>query len=307
MIARFLCSCIGRKEVELLKPSKEFHSLPIVSLSEGQHIGYVKSLVVDAQSKALAALVIDPKGFFKDQRIIPYSKVVSVGEDAITIDKGSYVEKSASLPEILQLIKERLSIIGTRIITQNGKTLGVVDEYYINPTNGQITQVEISGGKIEGFFSGKALLDAQYLLTIGQDVIVAQQGSESHLLVADKGINESLKSLLHSTTNLASETSASLSKFFNPEKIKGRFKGIRKKEKFLASSENITENNPLENKDSELEQSIQENPNIIDVEEEHPEISVENPDFPKETASVMTPSYSDPNFTINQEENTKNP
>ena len=129
-----------------MKPSRKFLSLPIISLSEGQHIGYVKGLVIDANTKSLAALIIDPKGFFKDQRIIPYGKVVSVGEDAITIDKGGHVEKSASLPEILSLIKEKLSIIGTRVITQSGKTLGIAEEYYIDPITGAITQIEISGG-----------------------------------------------------------------------------------------------------------------------------------------------------------------
>jgi uncharacterized protein YrrD len=203
-----------------LKPSKKFLSLPIVSLSEGQHIGYVKSLVVDSQTKSLAALIIDPKGFFKDQRIIPYAKVVSVGDDAITIDKGAYVEKSTSLPEILTLIKEKLSVIGTRVITQNGKTLGVVEEYYINPESGKITQIELSGGKIEGFLNGKALLDASYITTIGQDVIVAEKGCESGLIIADKGINDAFKSILHSTSNLATGTTQAIGKYFKKDKTK---------------------------------------------------------------------------------------
>lgn len=287
-----------------MKPSKDFLSLPIVSLSEGQHIGYVKSLVVDSQSKSLAALVIDPKGFFKDQRIIPYSKVVSVGEDAITIDKGAYVEKSASLPEILQLIKERLSIIGTRIITQNGKTLGVVEEFFINPTNGQITQVEISGGKIEGFLSGKASLDAQYILTIGQDVIVAEQGSESHLLVADKGLNESLKSLFHSTTNLASGTSASLGKLFNREKVKGRFKGGKNKDKNMASSEREPESNLNQSLDLEL-QDTQEGADITEV---STSVTIdENLDSTIDTGSASDPSCPYPDSPMDQEPKTKDP
>lgn len=206
-----------------MKPSKEFLSLPIVSLSEGQHIGYVKSLVIDSQAKALAALVIDPKGFFRDQRIIPYAKVVSVGADAITIDKGAYVEKSASLPEILSLIKEKLTIIGTRVITQSGKTLGVVEEYYVDPDTGKITQMEISGGKIEGFFSGKAILEADYVVTIGQDVIVAQKGCETSLMIADKGINDTFKSVIRSTSNLASGTGQAFGKIFsNKDKDKAK-------------------------------------------------------------------------------------
>lgn len=201
-----------------MKPSRKFLSLPIISLSEGQHIGYVKGLVIDANTKSLAALVIDPKGFFKDQRIIPYGKVISVGEDAITIDKGVHVEKSASLPEILSLIKEKLSIIGTRVITQSGKTLGIAEEYYINPETGAITQIEISGGKLEGLLNGKALLQAEYISTIGQDVIVTQKGSETHLAAADKGIGDSFKSILHSTTHLATETTHSIGKYFKKDK-----------------------------------------------------------------------------------------
>ncbi len=237
-----------------MKPSKKFLSLPIVSLSEGQHIGYVKSLVIDSQSKSLAALVIDPKGFFKDQRIIPYAKVVSVGDDAITIDKGAYVEKSASLPEILNLIKEKLSVIGTRVITQNGKTLGVVEEYFIDPENGKITQIEISGGKIEGLLNGKALLDADYITTIGQDVIVTAKGCENNLIVADKGINDAFKSILHSTSNLATGTTHALGKYLKKDKPNSK----KSKDKDLANIDFM----PVELEDSEIhENSSLESPN----------------------------------------------
>lgn len=201
-----------------MKPSRNLLSLPIVSLSEGQHIGYVRQLVIDRQSKTIAAIVIDPKGFFKDQRIIPYNKVISVGDDAITIDKGSHVEKATSIPEILNLLKDKSSIIGTKVVTETGKTLGITEEYYVDPANGQITLLEISGGRLEGFLNGKALLDANYVLTMGHDIIVAAKDSENNLQVADKGLSETLKTVLHSTSHLTSETSQALSKYFKRQK-----------------------------------------------------------------------------------------
>ncbi|MHB1652473.1 MAG: PRC-barrel domain-containing protein [Desulfitobacteriaceae bacterium] len=201
-----------------MKPSRKFLSLPIISLKEGQQIGYVKSLILDARKKAVAALVVDPKGFFKDQRIIPYGKVISVGDDAITIDKESHVEKSASIPEILDLLKEKLGVIGTKVVTESGKILGVAEEYYIDPETGKVTKLEVSGGKIGGFLNGKAWLNADQLVTIGPDVIVAQRGSENSLTVADKGLNDSLKSLLHTTSHLASEKTQSISQYFHKNK-----------------------------------------------------------------------------------------
>jgi len=193
-----------------MKPSRKFLSLPIISLHEGQHIGYVKTLILDAQTKSLAALVVDPKGFFKDQRIIPYAKVVSVGDDAITIDKSSQVDKSTNLPEILDLLKQKLNIIGTKVVTEAGKTLGIAEEYYIDPANGKITGIDISGGKIGGLINGKANLHADQIKTIGHDVIVAVKGSENCLLVSDKGLGDAVKNILHTTKQLASDTTQAL-------------------------------------------------------------------------------------------------
>lgn len=200
-----------------MKASRKFLSLPIISLQEGQHIGYVKSLIFNPQTKSLAAIVVD-KGLFKDQRIIPYNKVVSVGEDAITIDKCAYVEKSTNIPEILDLMKNKLNVIGTKVITESGKTLGVAEEYYVNPEDGKMTHVEISGGKIDGLFNGKAQLKSENLITIGHDIIVAVKGSEINLTVSDKGINSALKTILHSTTNFAAGTKQTVSHYFKKEK-----------------------------------------------------------------------------------------
>ncbi|WP_088226304.1 PRC-barrel domain-containing protein [Desulfosporosinus sp. FKB] len=201
-----------------MKPSRKFLSLPIISLQEGQQIGFVKSLVLDAGTKSLAAIIVDPKGFFKDQRIIPYAKVISVGDDAITIDKETHVEKTANLPELLELVKEKLAIIGTKIITESGKTLGTADEFYIDPDSGKITQIEISSGKLNGFLSGKAWMSAEYVTTLGHDVIVTQRGSENYLSVADKGLSESFKNLLHSTSHRASETTHAFGNYFKKQK-----------------------------------------------------------------------------------------
>lgn len=197
-----------------MKPSRKFLSLPIISLQEGHQIGYVKSLILNAGTKSLAAIVVDPKGFFKDQRIIPYSRVVSVGDDAITIDKESHVEKPSNLPELLDMVKEKLTIIGTKLVTETGKTLGHADEYYVDSKTGKITQIEISGGKLEGFLSGKAWISAEYITTIGHDVIVAQKDSENALTVSDKGLSDTFKNLIHSTSHLASETTHTISNYF---------------------------------------------------------------------------------------------
>ncbi len=199
-----------------MKASRKLLSLPIISLQEGQHIGYVKNLVFNPQTKSLAAIIVD-KGFFRDQRIIPYNKVVSVGEDAITIDKSAYVEKSTNIPEILDLIRI-IKCYWHKDYYRKRETLGIAEEYYINPKDGKMTHIEISGGKINGIFNGKARLKADNLITIGHDIIVAVKGSEIDLTASNKGINDTLKTILHSTTNFVTETKQSVCHYLKKEK-----------------------------------------------------------------------------------------
>lgn len=188
-------------------PSKKILSLPIISLKEGQQIGFVRNLVIDPNAKSVAALIVDPRGFFKEQRIIPYNKVVSIGENVITVGAEKQAEKATNLPDIMELLKEKAALIGIKVITANGKTLGLIEEFYVDAESGAISCLEISGGKIDGLFKGKARMNADDVLTIGADVVVAAKGCEERLELFTKGINENVKQLFQVATQKASRKS----------------------------------------------------------------------------------------------------
>lgn len=201
-------------------PSKKFISLPIISLKEGHQIGFVRNLVIDPKAKVLAALIVDPKGFFKEQRIIPFNRVVSTGENALTVSAESQVEKATNLPDILELLREKAAIVGIKVITSTGKTIGFVEEFNVDETNGSICSLDISGGKIEGFFRGKARLSAQNILTIGSDVIVVDKDCVDKLEIFDKGMNENLKSIFQVASSKASEKGTQLSEYWKKRRTK---------------------------------------------------------------------------------------
>lgn len=201
-------------------PSRKFLSLPIISLKEGQQIGFVRNLVIDPKSKAVAALIVDPRGFFKEQRIIPFNRVVSIGENAITVSTESQVEKATNLPDILQLLKEKAAIIGIKVMATNGKTLGIVDEFYLDEENGFIASLDISAGKIEGLFKGKARLKADEIMTIGSDVVIVAKDCAERLEVFNKGLNENVKSLFQVASHKAVEKSHKLNDYWKNRKNK---------------------------------------------------------------------------------------
>ncbi len=198
--------------------SKKLLSLPIISLKEGQQIGYVRNLVINPKTKAVAAFVVDPKGFFKEQRIIPFNRVVSIGQSAITVSTENQVEKATNLPDILDLLKEKAAIVGLKVLTENGKNLGFIDAFYINPATGSISSLDLSGGKIEGVFTGKARLPADAILTIGPDVVVVCNDAEERLEVFNKGINKNVKSFFHVASEKAAEKGHQINQYWKRKK-----------------------------------------------------------------------------------------
>ncbi len=189
-----------------MRKSKRFVSMPVISLEGGRQIGVVKEIVVDPAGKKVAALIVDQKGWFKEQRFIPYHRIHSIGKDAVTIEKTSGVEKAAGLPGIVGMLKERVRITGAKIVSENGKTLGYVDDYYVDTASGTIAGLEFSGNFLNGMIRGRAFIDITYVRTLGKEVVVITNEGVENTFKLEGGIQEKVKTIKESTGQLWENT-----------------------------------------------------------------------------------------------------
>lgn len=189
-----------------MRKSKKFASMPVISLEEGQQIGVAKELVVDPAGKRVAALIIDQKGWFREQRFIPYHKISSVGNDAITIEMTSGVERTASFPEIIRLLKEPVEVVGARIVSESGSVLGFVDEYYVDTETGTIAGLEFSGNMLNSVVKGRAFLDINFVRTMGKEVVVVTNEGVENICKLDGGLQETFKNFRDTTSHIWENT-----------------------------------------------------------------------------------------------------
>lgn len=189
-----------------MRRSRRFISMPVISLEEGLKVGSVKGLVVDPPNKKVAALVIEQKGWFKEMKYIPYNKIRSVGDDAITIDRSSGAEKGASLPEIIRLVKEKIEVNGNKLVAENGTVLGFVDEFFIDEESGKIAGLEFAGKYIDSVIRGRAYLDISFVRTLGKEVVVVTAEGVENVLKLDGGLQETVRSIKESTGQIWEST-----------------------------------------------------------------------------------------------------
>ncbi len=188
-----------------MRRSRQFLSLPVVTLEEGKEIGRIRGLVVDPACGEVAALLVQRGSIFPEQKVIPYPRVVSVGSSALTVQKASNAERLASLPQILTLIKENVQLKGSRVITEGGAALGHVVEYLVDPGTGKIEAFEVSGNPAESLWKGKAFLPAEEVRTIGKDVLVVRQGAEKTLTKSDGKLAEGVKNIRETTNRFVNK------------------------------------------------------------------------------------------------------
>lgn len=158
----------------MLGKSKNLLSMRIISLEEGQQIGRVRGIVVDPDNFSIAALVTDKQGWFGDFKVVPFNKVMSIGDHAITIDKKSSIEKPSNLPEIAQLMKGKQPLLGAKVFSESGTLLGIVDELLYNKETGAIDSLEISGRFLESVFRGRISIPVSAVKIFGRDAIIVE-------------------------------------------------------------------------------------------------------------------------------------
>lgn len=189
-----------------MKKSRKFISMPVISLEDGREIGRVKGLVINPNTKKVSALLVEERKWFKEQKIVPFLKIRSIGDDAITVEKNNTVQKPANLPEMVSLVKENIEVIGAKVIAENGITLGFVEDFYVHTVTGEIVELEIGGKLVDSFLKGRARLSVDYIKTIGKSVLVAVEGADQQLEPIDGGLSESLRNIRDSSVHLFETT-----------------------------------------------------------------------------------------------------
>lgn len=175
--------------------AKQLLGMPVYSISEGASIGVVKSIIIDPEAKQLLAFSVDRKGWYRDIKIIAFSKIKTIGHDAITITEKSNAARAANLPKMIQYLHEPNHLTGNRVISDDGRTLGRVEEYYLDRETGAISRLDIACGAKGNLLSGKCCLQGKYIRTIGEAAIVVDKNCFATLETMDSTLKTNLQEM----------------------------------------------------------------------------------------------------------------
>jgi len=153
----------------------------VITLDDASKAGTINEVWVDTKSRRVAAIGFQAKGR-NANLAIAVDAIQVLGEDAVLIpNSDTFLDE---LPETY------VRFVDHEVVTEGGKRVGQVDDYYFDRTTGEITNFLLSAGGISGFLEGHTRLEGDELVVIGKERSIVKAGADERLIRVDKGLQQ---------------------------------------------------------------------------------------------------------------------
>ncbi|MBP2642234.1 MAG: PRC-barrel domain protein [Firmicutes bacterium] len=149
-----------------MKKSVDILGLPVISINEGNELGTAKGLVIDAAQGAVAAIVLEDGKWYLGAKLLPFTAVAGIGENALTTESSTHIITIQNAPELEKLLEADVKVIGAKVLTKNGRYQGKVSEIEMDET-GRIVSCEIENGT-----EAKSVVEGEQVITFGKEVMI---------------------------------------------------------------------------------------------------------------------------------------
>jgi uncharacterized protein YrrD len=139
--------------------------------------------------------------------VLPLSDVQAIGADAVITSSQGAIANAHRLPTVGPILHHNTVLKGTRILTVDGRDLGVIVDLYFDETTGRVEGYEVSGGLFADAYSGRSFVPAIDTLKIGRDVAFVPAQTAQLMEEQVGGLRGAMQSVSHQLQEGAQVTS----------------------------------------------------------------------------------------------------
>ncbi|WP_425802170.1 PRC-barrel domain-containing protein [Desulfitobacterium sp. Sab5] len=150
-----------------MKASKEIKGLRIISIADGTQVGIIKDLVLNPQTGSLDFFIIDQPTDYFGAKVISFNDIIGLGEFAVTISDPQIIQDVSQNTAVQDLLKQDVTVIGTKVLTKKGSLIGEVQEYLIDEETGKISACIFTGSD-----GNSREASSQQIITFGKELLI---------------------------------------------------------------------------------------------------------------------------------------
>jgi uncharacterized protein YrrD len=155
---------------------EQVKGLRLITVHEGKEIGKVDDLFVDPDGRKVRWLRVHTGGLFGNREWVATEAIHGVGPNAFMVNSEDDVRAREDAPAAEELAKADRRLIGTPVITEDGKSLSKVEDYEFDGESFAVTSLILPPGM--GTEDGHFLvIPIERVVTIGEDLIIVSANS----------------------------------------------------------------------------------------------------------------------------------
>lgn len=172
-----------------MKTAQQIIGLPVVSIFDGNEIGKVKNVIINASKGTIDFFIIDSGIRSLAGGVIPADRVLGIGEYALTIQQPDDISDIVKIPAAIELMQKNITVTGTRVLTKKGSLLGEAGDIYFNDEESSynIIGVEFVPAKST---TPSGIIPRSSIITFGKNLLVVQDDFVEKLLESPSAIEE---------------------------------------------------------------------------------------------------------------------
>lgn len=156
---------ISLRTLSLLK------GVPVYNEKTGKIIGQVVDLCIN-NSGQVESLLLDGKGLFQRDRLIPLDQISSFGKDGVMVACDIEALPMVHSNKAIHFLNSHHGLFRKPVLTAEGEKLGLLEDVYFQEELGTIIGYEITDGFFADITEGKKVVKTNQPITVGKDVIV---------------------------------------------------------------------------------------------------------------------------------------
>lgn len=160
----------------------------VLSRADGEKIANVKDIIISKDHTRILALLTDGGNLFAKARMVPMTKVLSFGKDAVVVTDRAADMEAQDEPIVKESLDSKDKLVGKTVFTERGDEQAKVNDIYFDEASGNIVGLELAGGVLDSAAGGTAYLPVADIISIGQDAVVIKAEALGGLLEQASGL-----------------------------------------------------------------------------------------------------------------------
>ena len=158
----------------MLIPASRLENIPVMSLQTGGQLARAIAPVIDPRNLMILAYELDGPALAEHPSFLMLQDVRELSNLGLIVDSADEFVGASDVIKLKEVYDFHFAIIGKRVVDQNGRGLGKVTSYSIEPEAFMIKQLNVKRPLLKSFTDTELLIDRTQITEVTDDTITVK-------------------------------------------------------------------------------------------------------------------------------------